>query len=212
MKLIVNLGGGLLEWAMWLMGTEDFLMALYDDPSLVRDVIAKVNEQQCLVAKQAASHPDVFACIMGDDMGFKTQTFLTPDSLREYVFPGHKNVVEAVHSEGKLFMLHSCGNLDLVMDDLIDFVQIDGKHSYEDVITPVWKAKELWGRRVALLGGVDVDVLCRAPEDELRSYVRNVVAKCGPSGFAVGSGNSIADYVPPGQLRIMLDEAIRCQQ
>jgi D-alanyl-D-alanine carboxypeptidase len=27
----------------------------------------------------------------------------------------------------------------------------------------------------------------------------------------VGSGNSIANYVPPRNLRVMLDEAFRCQ-
>jgi uroporphyrinogen decarboxylase len=213
MKCVCNLGGGLLEWGMWLVGAEQFCLMVYDDPDLVRDVLTRINDQQVAVAKQVAGHPEVFAVAMGDDMGFKTQTFLPPAALREFVFPGLKRLVDAVHDAGKPFILHSCGNLELVMDDLIDFVGIDAKHSFEDVIMPVVQVQERWGDRVALLGGIDVDKICRMGESELRAYVREVTLTCGArGGFAVGSGNSIANYIPPKSLRIMLDEAINCQR
>ncbi len=212
MKLVANLGGGLLEWAMWLVGAEDFCLMVYDDPELVREIIARINDQQVAVARQSASHPVVIACALGDDMGFKTQTFLPPDVLRELIFPGLRRIADAVHASGKAFILHSCGNLTLVMDDLIDMVGVDAKHSYEDVIMPVAEVKRRWGGRVAILGGVDVDMLCRADEPALRSYVRSIVEQCGPGGgYALGSGNSIANYIPPENLRVMLDEAFRCQ-
>lgn len=213
MKLVCNLGGGLLEWGMWLMGAEQFCLAIYDDPDLVRDVLTHVNDHQVAVASCAASHSEVIAVAMGDDMGFKTQTFLPPKAMREFIFPGLKRVVDAIHAQGKLFILHSCGNLTEVMDDLIDYVGIDAKHSFEDVIMPVTEAKQRWGDRVSLMGGVDLDMLCRASEDDLRAYVRNIVQVCRQGGrYALGSGNSIANYIPPKSLRIMLDEAIRCQQ
>lgn len=212
MKLVANLGGGLLEWAMWLVGAEDFCLMVYDDPDLVREIITRINDQQVAVARQAASHPDVIACALGDDMGFKTQTFLPPEALRELIFPGLRRIADAVHAEGKAFILHSCGNLTLVMDDLIEMVGIDAKHSFEDVIMPVTEVKRRWGGRVAILGGVDVDVLCTADEPRLRAYVRDIVQQCGPGGgFALGSGNSIANYIPPANLRVMLGEAFRCQ-
>ena len=42
---------------------------------------------------------------------------------------------------------------------LMDEVGIDGKHSYEDAIKPAAEAQAAWGGRIAILGGVDVDVL-----------------------------------------------------
>ncbi len=130
MKIVCNLGGGLLEWGMWLMGAEQFCLAIYDDPELVTDLLSRICDQQVAVASQAASHPDVIAVAMGDDMGFKTQTFLPPPAMRKYIFPGLKRITDAIHAHGKPFILHSCGNLALVMDDLIDFVGIDAKHSF----------------------------------------------------------------------------------
>ena len=50
---------------------------------------------------------------------------------------------------------------------------------------------------------------CSAPEN-LRGYVRYVIDACAPGGrFAVGSGNSIPDYIPPENFLTMLDEALR---
>ncbi len=209
MKAICNLGGGLLEWGMWLMGAEDFCIAIYDDTDLVQELLMHINRQQVEVAKTVASHPDVIAVAMGDDMGFKTQTFLPPETLQRLIFPGLKNIADAIHSKGKHFILHSCGNLSLIMDDLIDWVGIDAKHSFEDAIMPIDEAQELWGEKIALLGGVDIDFLGRASENELRKYIRHIIDKCAPrGGFAIGSGNSIANYVPPNNLRIMIQEAL----
>jgi uroporphyrinogen decarboxylase len=58
------------------------------------------------------------------------------------------------------------GNLAEVMEDIIEDMRYDGRHSYEDAIPPVEDACEKYGGRIAIPGGIDVDSLCRAaPED-----------------------------------------------
>ncbi|MGV7223362.1 MAG: uroporphyrinogen decarboxylase family protein, partial [Nitrospinales bacterium] len=46
-------------------------------------------------------------------------------------------------------------------------------------------------------GGIDMDVLCQKTPDEIKDYTLNVLASTsGHGGIAIGSGNSIPDYVP----------------
>jgi len=79
---------------------------------------------------------------------------------------------------------------------LINWVRIDGKHSYEDAIMLVTKAKRLYRDEIAILGGVDVDKLSRYPIEEFTCYVKRVLRKCCPGGgYVLGSGNSITNYV-----------------
>jgi len=59
--------------------------------------------------------------------------------------------VDIAHKAGKLLVFHSCGNMYKLMDELIDDVGIDAKHSYEDKIVPVDEAYRRWGDRVAIL-------------------------------------------------------------
>jgi uroporphyrinogen decarboxylase len=89
-------------------------------------------------------------------------------------------------------------------------VQIDAKHSYEDTFLPVTEACRRYGDRVAILGGVDMDFLCRAMPEEVRAYVRHVIDGCGPGGgYALGTGNTVANYVPVENYLTMLDEGRR---
>ncbi len=208
---LIPLGpGGVLENVMWLMGYRPMSYAMADQPDLVQALFDRVGEMLVHVFDRMASHETVGAVFLGDDMGFKTQTMISPEAMRRYVFPWQRRIVDAVHAHGKPLLLHACGNLDAVMDDLIDCVGVDAKHSFEDVITPVTEAKKRWGGRVALLGGVDVDLLSRATPQQVRRRTREVLQVCMPGGgYALGSGNSVANYIPVENYLAMLEEGWR---
>lgn len=207
MKIIFMGPGGQMENMMWLMGMVNLAMNLEDDPELVKAVSDKVGDMLEGIWNTVADMPRLGALWLGDDMGFKSATMISPEKLRTYVFPKQKRLAEITHEHGLPFLLHSCGNLKEVMDDLIDDVGIDAKHSFEDAIQPIAEAKKQYGKRVALLGGIDVDFLCRAGEREIRERVRKTIDACAPGGgWALGSGNSIANYIPVENYLTMLDE------
>ena len=118
-----------------------------------------------------AAYDTVGALISNDDWGFKTQTMLSPSDMRRYVFPWDKKIVETIHKHGKPAILHSCGNLEKVMDDIIEDMGYDGKHSYEDGILPVEEAYDRWGDKIAILGGIDLDFVCRGTPQEIKKLV-----------------------------------------
>lgn len=94
------------------------------------------------------------------------------------------------------------------MPDLIGRVGIDGKHSFEDAILPVEAFQARYGDRIAVLGGVDVDILAAGTPERVRRRTRMLIEACGPQGrYAVGSGNSIPSYVPVENYLAMVDEA-----
>ena len=197
--------GGVLENVMWLMGYEPLSYALVDDRRLVEEMFAAVGSRLVDIFTRLARFEGTEFINLGDDMGFKTQTMLPPELMREYVFPWQKRIVEAVHAEGKIAVLHACGNLESVMDDIIA-CGWDAKHSFEDVIMPVAEAKRRWGDRIAMCGGLDVDKICRLSTGEVRDYTRGMIRECAPGGgWCLGTGNSVADYVPVENYAAMLE-------
>ncbi len=207
MKIIFLGPGGQIENMMWLMGLTNLAMNLSDDPSLVKAVSDKVGGMLTGIWETVAGMDRVGAMFLGDDMGYKTGTLISPKHLREYVFPYQKKLADISHEHGLPFLLHSCGNLRTIMDELIDDVGIDAKHSFEDIIMPAAEAKALYGDRIAILGGIDVNYLCRSTEEEVRAYVRRAIDECAPGGgWALGTGNSVANYIPLQNYVAMLDE------
>jgi uroporphyrinogen decarboxylase len=96
------------------------------------------------------------------------------------------------------------------MEDLIEYVKIDALHAFEDTCSPVMDYKLKYGKRIGLIGGVDIDKLARLDEESLRSYVREALDVCMPGGrYIFGSGNSICNFVSVENYIIMLDEGYK---
>jgi uroporphyrinogen decarboxylase len=208
MKIIGGASGGPFEHASFLMGLEPLSMAMYDDPIFVERFFEKIGKTLVEIAARLVKMDKIGIYRFGDDLGYKTATMLSTKQLRKYVFPWSKKVVEVVHQAGKPFLLHSCGQLEKIMDDLIDDVKIDAKHSYEDVIMPVTEVKRRWGDRVAIMGGIDVDFMCRHAPAEIMEHTKRVMEVCSKGGgYAIGTGNTVANYIPVENYLAMLKAA-----
>jgi uroporphyrinogen decarboxylase len=210
MGLFLCPSSGFLEIPLdTLLGYENMAILLYDDPKLVKAVVDRCGELILGWYRQTVTLPNVRGFFQGDDMGFKTQPLVGPDTLRELILPWHKKAAQLAHDRNQLYLFHSCGQIDSIMNDLIDDVKIDAKHSFEDAICPVADFKKQYGKRVAVLGGIDVHKLCTLSEPELRKEVRRTLDACMPGGrFALGSGNSVANYVPLDNYLAMLHEGL----
>jgi len=133
----------------------------------------------------------------------------SPRDMRKFVFPYHKRIVECIHAAGKPVILHSCGHFARIIEDVIEDMQYDGRHSYEDGILPVEEAYELYHDRIAILGGIDVDFVCRASPEKVYLRSREMLERAaGRGGYALGTGNSVPDYVPDSGYFAMLRAAL----
>lgn len=210
MKMMVCPSSGVFEISSeYLLGFEGMSILLHEDPELVEAVFNRVGEIILGFYRNVVTLNGVAGFFQGDDLGFKTSTFLSPEHLRKLVLPWHKRYAALAHEHGQMYWLHCCGNLTGIIEDLIDDVRIDALHSFQDEVMPVAEFSARHGDRVAALGGVDVDKLCRMSEEELREHVRGILAKCMPRRYALGTGNSVANYVPVRNYLVMLDEGAR---
>jgi len=198
------------EWLSFLMGYETLCFALYEQRELVAALAERILAINRVLARRLLAFDRVRAIWGSDDLGFRSGTLISPADLRAFVFPGHRAMAQAAHAAGRPYLLHTCGHVGEIMDELIDDVGIDAKHSFEDTIESVIDAKRRYGRRIAVLGGLDVDFLCRADEAAIRRRVRDTLDACQPGGgYLLGTGNSVANYIPLAHYLVMLDEGRR---
>lgn len=199
MKAVGGPGNGIFECVQDVVGFMDLCYIGADDPELYADLFRAVGETNLTIWRRFLARYDDLYCVMrfGDDLGFKSTTLLSAEDIRRHIIPAYQRIVAAVHEAGKPFLLHSCGHIFNVMEDLIKVVKIDAKHSNEDQIAlfPVWV--ERYGDRIGNFGGIDTDAVCQLDAATMREYILNVIRQCtGHGGFAFGSGNSIPDFVP----------------
>jgi uroporphyrinogen decarboxylase len=208
MKVVVFGPGGVLENCITICGYENLAMMVLDDPKLAQDVFDGVGSRLVRYYQIASKFPNIGAMISNDDWGFAQQTMLSPEDMRKFVFPWHKKIVKTIHEAGYPAILHSCGNLKNVMDDIIDDMKYDAKHSYEDKIMPVEEVYAKYGSRIAILGGLDVDFVCRSTREQIQERARGMLALSEKKGgYALGTGNSVPEYVPQEKYLAMIQAA-----
>ena len=199
MKAVGGVGNGVFEVAQDICGYENLCIMSIDEPEMYEAIFIKIGDIMMDIWKWFLdNYGDVFvACRFGDDLGYRSNTLISHDDIRNNIIPQYIRLVAQVHEYNIPFILHSCGNIFDVFQDIIDEVKIDAKHSNEDQIAEfeVWVDK--YGDKIANLGGIDTDHLVRMSNDELDVLIERVYNYCskGHGGFAMGSGNSIPDYV-----------------
>ena len=197
MKAIVCGPGGVLENAIALLGYDNMCIMTLTEPELLEEIFAKIGFALVRHYEIASQFDSVGALISNDDWGFNSQTMLSPEDFEKYLFPWHRKIAAACHKAGKPVILHSCGQLEKVMDVIIDDIGYDGKHSYEDKIMPIEDAYEKYHSRIALLGGIDLDFVCRHLPDEVYQRSKKMMERSAERGsYALGTGNSVPYYTP----------------
>jgi len=208
MKGVMVGPGGVLENIIGIMGYDNLCTQVYEDHELVSDIAENVGKRLVRYYEMAAEYDIIGAAFGNDDWGFNTQTMLSPKQMREYIFPWHKKIVEVMHSRNKPCILHSCGNPNEVMDDVIDVIKYDGRHSYEDNIIPVEDFYEKYYKRIAVIGGIDVNFIVTKTPDEVKERSRKMLERAASrGGYALGTGNSVPGYIPVENYLAMLSAA-----
>ncbi len=206
MKVLTSGPCGLMENTIRLVGFDNLCFMAFDEPALLAAITDAIGSRLLRYYEICAALPEVGAGIINDDWGFNSQTMMRPDDMRKYIIPWHAKMVEAFHKNNKPAILHSCGNLEEVYDDIINVCKFDGKHSYEDKIESVEDAYEHLNGKIAVLGGIDLDFVCRRTPSEVSERCRAMLRRTATrGGYALGTGNSIPEYVPHENFYAMVD-------
>lgn len=210
MKAFGGCGYGIFEASQDLVGYEPLCIMQCLDPDLFRDLFVRIGNLWIeLWTWVISNYHDLFVFYrMGDDLGHKTSTMLDPDVIRKHILPQHKRIIDLVHASGKKFLLHSCGNIFPLMDDIIG-LGIDAKHSNEDQIAPFMEWIEKYSGKIGLFGGFDLNLLVLdKPDDIFQTVVKQgTVFRAKAIGYGLGSGNSIPVYIPVDGFMAMVEAA-----
>ena len=109
MKIILSGPGGVLENVIALVGFDNLCYMIADNPDLLVQIFKDVGSRLLKYYEICAGYDSVGALISNDDWGFNTQTMISVDDMRKYVFPWHQKIAKAAHNAGKPLILHFCG-------------------------------------------------------------------------------------------------------
>lgn len=176
-----------------LMGINELMLALDDDPALVRALMNRCVEYGLAYGcALAAAGADV---LTGGD---SPAGLIGPRRYREFALPYEQQLIAGLKAAtGKPVSLHICGNAEAILPDMArsgaDLLEIDQR-------TDLGLACHRAGPDLGLWGNLDpVAVLVRGRPEEVRAAARSalaVTAAAGQRRFVLGSGCTLAVETP----------------
>jgi uroporphyrinogen decarboxylase len=191
---VVAISGKIFTLSWMLMGFENFAESLLADLEFASAVIRRVADIQMRALDEVLALPHVAAVWAVDDLAHKQGPMISPALLREHILPWYRKVAARCHETGRLFFMHSDGNLTTLIDDLID-LGLDALHPIDPTAMDIVEIKRGWGDRLSLFGNVDTELLRSGSVDEVRARVRDLLRLVAPGGgYGIGSGNSVPSW------------------
>jgi uroporphyrinogen decarboxylase len=193
-----------MTWEM--MGFETFSLALFEQPELVGNLNQTVGSLVVSMFEYFAESRAVDVLWYSDDIAYASGLMVSPTVLHKYFFPWLKMIGNLAKSHGKPLIYHTDGDVRSVLNDIID-CGVDALHPIEPKAMSLAEVKKTWGNRLSLIGHVDVDLLSRGTPAQVRATVRRNLDITGRTGYIIGSGNSIPEYVKFENYLAMLQAA-----
>ncbi|MHB0999916.1 MAG: uroporphyrinogen decarboxylase family protein [Armatimonadota bacterium] len=191
----------------WTVGTERLLMALIEDPEWCIDMFNHFLDMDIALADAMLDAGYTFDSIMWpDDMGYKYNQFFSLKTYRELLKPVHKRAIEWAHSRGIKAHLHSCGNINPFIPELIE-IGLDALNPLEVKagMNPV-ELKQKYGDKLVFHGGIDA--VLWDDFDALETQMRRVVPVMKESGgYIFSSDHSVPSSVSLDNFRRITDLA-----
>jgi uroporphyrinogen decarboxylase len=166
-----------------LVGMENALLGLAAEPELSAAVLARIAEWQVAVAEQYI-RIGVDAARISDDYGSQADLLMAPATWRGLIRPHLARLVELYQAAGLPVILHSCGNLARIMDDLVElgFAAFNIQTSANDLAA----LKRRYGRRLCIWGGLSTQTTFgTGSAGSIRQAVRQAIAELGNDGLLI---------------------------
>lgn len=170
---IMASGGSIFQHVTYLRGMDNLMMDMCINPDMAFFLINKVADFYFEYYKRmfdvAGDLIDIFA--LADDLGMQQSLLISPELFEQYVAPNLKRMADLAHKHNIKLLLHTCGNVEILIDRLIE-LGVDILDPIQPECMNPLAIKEKYGSRVVLRGGISVQQVIS------RGTTQDVVNEC----------------------------------
>lgn len=191
-----------------LLGLENMADAIYNEPELLEELIEASDAFWTKLGLKLIK-VGCTALYVANDMGMNGRTLISPAQLREFFLPSFKKQVQTWKAAGGRVLLHSCGNIDAILEDLAD-TGIDAINNIQvRAGMNLASVKERIGDRVTIVGNVDATgIMCQEDKSLIADAIQEVIDTAGRDGaLIVATDHSFHEGIPSENVIYFLDKA-----
>ena len=202
---------GCWQDASCLVGIQRLIVATYDDPAWVHELLGiLLRRKLAFVHTLAGARYDLLELGGGD----ASSTVISPRIFDQFVAPYDSQIIDAAHAVGQRIVYHTCGGMMPILENIAAM-----KPDAVETLTPpamggdvdLAEAKRRIGDRVCFIGGFDqFHYFTGCSPEETRAEVRRCFEAAGAAGGYILCPSDHFFDADLELIRAYADEARRC--
>jgi uroporphyrinogen decarboxylase len=183
-----------------LMGMDNFMLALYEEPDRLQKLIDGVVAYNRVCIRRLLDL-GVEIIHVSEDLGTQQDLMLSPELFRRFLLPAYEACFEEVRKRGVFIDFHSCGAVEKIIPDLIA-IGVDILNPVQVRANDRRRVREQVRGKMAVLGGIDSYVVHTGTPDEVRREVRAAFEIWAPGGGWIAAPDQVLTGAPPENVRV----------
>ena len=192
---VFKIGFSLYERAWTLRGMENLMMDFLTVPDFVRELLRTIADYNIAQVTEALKY-DIDAVYFGDDWGQQTGLQMGPRIWREFILPELKRTYSVAREAGKYVMIHSCGKVDELFDDLIE-IGLNCFNPFQPEVMDVFDIMKRYRGRLAFHGGLSTQrTLPFGSVEDVKSITAELLEAGRDGGYIFAPAHAVEGDVP----------------
>lgn len=177
----VMVAPGLFEMTHHLMRMENALMAYYEEPDHMHELIAYITDYELRLAKEIVDHIKPDCIFHHDDWGSQISSFLSPDMFKEFFVEPYKKIYGFYKENGVELIVH---HNDAYSANLVPHMIEMGIDIWQGAMTTnnIPELIKKYGGQISIMGGLDSGVI-DFPEWTVENIEKHVERACRENGI-----------------------------
>ena len=193
--------------ALWMLaGITNISMWIYEKPEFLHEMLSEMGKWNTQIGLQLIE-TGVDVIIIHDDWGMNLATFVSPEQWKEFIKPYIAEQVETFANTNTPVILHSDGNLNALMDEIIQ-LNINALNPLQRGAEMNLAAiKEKYGNRICIIGNLSAtDTLPNGTPDDVEKEVLECLRDAAPGGgYILAPDHSYHRAIPVENIHRAMD-------
>lgn len=179
-----------------------------ENPQFVHELLDAICDYNIAQLREAVKH-DIDAVYFGDDWGQQYGLQMGYPMWRQFIYPRLQRMYAVVRQAGKFVMIHSCGDVDELFDDLVG-IGVNCFNPFQPEAMDVWTLLPKYRGRLAFHGGLSTQrTLPRGTPEEVRAESRRLLRLGRDGSYIFNAAHAVKGDVPLENMLAFIEVAQR---